>query len=123
MVEGDLAALVGRLEATEEVERAGRPRSSASSRTAAAAAGEKVEMSSSPSTARSWLPTRHTLAALGHEAGALVGLGAVADHVAEAPELADAGPLDVGEYGFERRQVRVDVAQHGQSHEETSGLS
>ena len=92
-------------------------------RTAAAAAGEKEEMSSSPSTARSWLPTRHSSQRSRDEAGALVGLGAVADDVAEAPELADAGPLDVGQYGFERRQVRVDVAEHGQSHEETSGLS
>ena len=122
MVEGDFAALVGRLEATEEVERAGvrgllRP---AHRRRRRGREGGDVELAEHREVV---VADQTKLAALGHEAGALVGLGAVADHVAEAPELADAGPLDVGQYGFERRQVRVDVAQHGQSHEETSGLS
>ena len=73
-------------------------------------------MSSSPSTARSWLPTRQTAQRSRDQGGALVRLGAVADHVAEAPDLVDAGRLDRGEDRLERGQVRVDVADHRQAH-------
>ena len=68
-------------------------------------------MSSSPSTARSWFPTRQSAQRSRTSVGALVGLGAVADHVAEAPDLVDAGRLDVREHGLERGQVGVDVAE------------
>ena len=46
MVEGDLAALVGGFEAGEELRRSAPSIASRVQRTAAAAAGEKVEMSS-----------------------------------------------------------------------------
>ena len=51
------------------------------------------------------MPTRHSVAALGGERRAIVGLGAVADDVAEAPELVDARLLDRVEDGLERGQV------------------
>ena len=73
-------------------------------------------MSSAPSTARSWLPTRQSVAALADQVGAGVGLGAVADHVAEAPDLLDAGLVDRREDGLERGQVGVDVGDHGDAH-------
>ena len=47
-------------------------------------------MSSRSMTARSWFPTRHRSPALRDELHALVGLGAVADQVAEAPDAVDA---------------------------------
>ena len=52
-------------------------------------------MSSSPSTARSWLPTRQTSQRSRTSVGAGVGVGAVADHVAEAPDLVDAGASSI----------------------------
>ena len=70
-------------------------------------------MSSAPSTARSWLPTRQSSQRSRDQRRAGVGLGAVADHVAEAPDLVDAGLVDRREDGFERRQVGVDVAEDG----------
>jgi hypothetical protein len=70
-----------------------------------------------------WLEDEAHRAVLRDEAGALVRLGAVAHHVAQAPQLADARALDVGEDRLEGGQVRVNVAQDGQSHDETSGLS
>ena len=70
-------------------------------------------MSSSPSTARSWLPTRQTSQRSRTSVGAGVGLGAVADHVAEAPDLLDAGLVDRREDGLEGGQVGVDVADDG----------
>ena len=70
-------------------------------------------MSSAPSSARSWLPTRQTDAALAHQRRAGVGLGAVADHVAEAPDLLDAGLVDRREDGLEGLPVGVDVAEDG----------
>ncbi len=57
------------------------------------------------------------LAALGDEAGALVRIRSVADHVAKAPQLLEAGALDVGKHRLEGRQVRVDIAEDRQSHE------
>ena len=47
--------------------------------------------------------------ALAHERQALARLAAVADDVAEAPELVDALLAGVLEHGLERRQVAVDV--------------
>ena len=43
------------------------------------------------------------------QVGALVGLGAVADDVAQAPDLVGRGGLDLGQNGLERGQVAVDV--------------
>ena len=57
------------------------------------------------------------LAALGDQGGALVRMRSVADHVAKAPELFEAGALDVGEHRLECGQVRVDIAEDRQSHE------
>ena len=70
-------------------------------------------MSSAPSTARSWLPARQTSQRSRTRAGAGVGLGAVADHVAEAPDLLDAAVVDRREHGLEGGQVGVDVAENG----------
>ena len=85
--------------------------------TAAAAAEEKVEVSSSPSTARSWLPTRQTSQRSRASSTQRSGLGAVADHVAEAPALVDADLVAVAEDRLEGRQVGVDVAEDGYLHE------
>ena len=54
-------------------------------------------------------------AALGHQLGALVGLGAVADHVAQAPDLST-GAVDAGEHRLEGGQVGVDVADQAETH-------
>ena len=62
-------------------------------------------VSSSPSTARSWLPTRQTSQRSRDQRRAGVGLGAVADDVAEAPALLDAGLVDRREHGLEGGQV------------------
>ena len=51
------------------------------------------------------------LASLRDQRGALVGLGAVADDVAEAPDVLDLGIGDVVEHRLERRQVGVDVGE------------
>jgi len=59
VIEGDLAALVSRLQATQEPIVCGLAVSRVQ-RTAAAAAGENAESSNSPSTARSWFPTRQS---------------------------------------------------------------
>ena len=53
------------------------------------------------------------VAALADQVGAGVGLGAVADDVAEAPDLVDAGLVDRREDGFEGGLVGVDVADDG----------
>ena len=53
------------------------------------------------------------VAALADQVGAGVGLGAVADDVAEAPDLVDAGVVDRREDGLEGGQVGVDVADDG----------
>ena len=53
------------------------------------------------------------LAALADQRRAGVGIGAVADQVAEAPDLLDAGRLDRREDGLEGGQVGVDVADDG----------
>src|SRR5918911_3633922 len=49
------------------------------------------------------------LTPLGGEAHALVGLGAVSDQVAEAPDLLGAGRLHVSHHGLEGGQVAGDV--------------
>jgi hypothetical protein len=53
------------------------------------------------------------VAAFAHERRALVRLGAIADEVAEAPDLVDSGLVDRREDGFERGQVGVDVTEDG----------
>ena len=68
-------------------------------------------MSSRSSAARSWLPTSEIEHRSRTSAEHSFGWAPVADHVAEAPGLVDAGVLHLLEHGFERRQVRVDVAQ------------
>ena len=52
-------------------------------------------------------------AALLDQVGAGVGLGAVADDVAEAPDLLDAGRVDRREDGLERGLVGVNIADDG----------
>src|SRR3954464_13317415 len=50
------------------------------------------------------------------EPSAFVRLGAVADHVSEAPAVLDAGLVDGREHGFERGLVAVDVGEDGDPH-------
>jgi hypothetical protein len=63
------------------------------------------------------VPDQADLAALAHQLGAAVGLGAVADHVAEAPDLLHLGGVDRAQRGLERGQVGMDVADYGYAHE------
>ena len=56
-------------------------------RAASAAPRENSSSDSSPVTARSWLPARQTSACSRDEPAAVVGVGAVADEVAQAPDL------------------------------------
>ena len=44
---------------------------------------------------------------------AFVGRSAVADEVAEAGDVLDAAPIQIGEHGVERFQVAVNVRDHG----------
>src|SRR4029077_2589620 len=53
------------------------------------------------------------VAAIADQLGAEVGIGAVADHVAEAPELLDRRLLARAEHGLEGRPVGVDVVETG----------
>jgi hypothetical protein len=62
------------------------------------------------------VPDQTELAPLGDEASALVGLGPVADDIAEAPAALDARLVDRGEHRLEGRQVAVDVGEDGDSH-------
>ena len=55
---------------------------------------------------------------LTHERGALVRPRPVADDVAEAPELVEPAGVDLRQHGLERVQVRVDVRENRDSHEE-----
>ncbi len=55
-------------------------------------------------------------AARGHRLGTGIRLGAVAEHVAERPELVDSGRVDFGQHRFERGQVRVDVGDDAEAH-------
>ena len=73
-------------------------------------------MSSASSAARSWFPGQAQVGPLGDDPRALVGLGAVAHDVAQAPELVRWIPVDLGQNGLERGQVRVDVGDHRDSH-------
>lgn len=59
-------------------------------------------------------------AALAHQVRALVGLGAVAEHVAEAPDLLDSHVVGRPEDRLEGGQVGVDVADHGYAHRAAS---
>ena len=61
-------------------------------RAASAAPREKSSSESTSTTARSWLPARHTVQCASSQRHACVGLGAVADEVAEAPQLLRARP-------------------------------
>ena len=68
-------------------------------------------------TARSWLPARQTSACSRASAAAVVGVGAVADDVAQAPDLRRAGAAcDVGEHRLEGVAVAVDVGDDGDLH-------
>ena len=53
---------------------------------------------------------------LGDHLGAVVGLGAVPDDVAQAPDLLGVVAADVGEHRPQRGQVAVDVGDDGYSH-------
>ena len=53
---------------------------------------------------------------LAHQRAAVVGVGAVADDVAQAPQLAGAGGRDVGEHRLEGVPVAVDVGDDGDEH-------
>ena len=66
-------------------------------------------MSSTPETTRSWLPPRQIAARSRTSARHSLGLAAVADDVAEAPELVDALVARVLEHRLQRLQVAVDV--------------
>ena len=61
------------------------------------------------------------IAGLPNRLGATVGLGAVADDVAQAPDLVRGGALDLLEDGLEGGQVRVDVADDGYVHVDPLG--
>jgi hypothetical protein len=50
-------------------------------------------------------------AAVADQGGALVRLGSVADHVAEAPDLLDLRGVDLVEHRLEGRQIAVNVAE------------
>jgi hypothetical protein len=56
------------------------------------------------------------VATLGGELRAVVGLGAVADDVAETPDLVRVRLLDLGEHRLEGGQVGVDVADDRGAH-------
>jgi hypothetical protein len=53
------------------------------------------------------------VAAVAGQRHALVGVGAVADEIAEAPDRVHSHPVDVGDHGLERGQVRVRVRDEG----------
>ena len=61
------------------------------------------------------------IGSLSDDPSALVGLCAVADDVAQAPELVRRIPVDLGQDGFKGGQVRVDVGDDRNLH--TGGLS
>ena len=111
----DLAALVGGIEPGEEVARrrghplAG-PAHGGRGRRGEGRDVERVERR------QVVVADQADVAALAHEGRALVGLSAVADHVAEAPGLLDAGVGDLGEHRLERGQIGVDVAEQGETH-------
>jgi hypothetical protein len=56
------------------------------------------------------------VAALAGQLHAAIRLRAVAHQVAEAPDLVDAGRVDVGEHGPEGREVAVHVREQGDAH-------
>ena len=126
VVEGHLVALVGGLEPGEEVERCalrdvlGPPDGGGGGR------GERRDFELAENR-QIVVADQGQRAALGDEARALVGLRAVADHVAEAPGLVDPRRApDLGEHRFEGGQVRVDVRDDRESHRaggKRSGLS
>ena len=107
----------------QELERARRRCCSRVHSAAAAALDEKSAMSISPVTTRSWLPARQRSQRLARQLDAAVGLGAVADQVAQAPDLLDAGGVDVGQHGLEGRQVAVHVREQGDAHRVPSTVS
>ena len=83
---------------------------------AAAAFCENSAMSSVPVTTRSWLPARQRSQRSRGQRDAGVGLGAVADQVAQAPDLVESARVDVGQHGLEGRQVAVHVGEQGDAH-------
>ena len=76
-------------------------------------AGEVGDVDARPSTTRSWLPARHRSQRSSRQLDALVGLGAVAHQVAEAPDRVHALALGVLQHGLEGRQVAVHVRDQG----------
>ena len=114
-------ALVGGLEAAQELHRLGPRRFAgpADGRRRRGGEGRLVQLSQDGQVV---IADQAQRAALGDQARALVRLSAVPHHVPEAPELIGAGALDVGEHRLQGRQVGVDVADDRQSHGR-SGLS
>ena len=81
-------------------------------------------MSSSPSTTRSWLPARQRPQRSRASSDAGVGLGAVSDQVAEAPDLVHADlRVDVGEHRLEGGQVAMHVGKPGDARRVPSTVS
>ena len=85
-------------------------------RAAAAASREKSEIGISSITTRSWLPARQRSQCSRASATQLVGLGAVAHEIAQAPDLLGALDADVGEHGLEGGQVSVHVRKERDAH-------
>ena len=64
------------------------------------------------------VPDQTDLTPVPREIDAEIGIGAVADHVAEAPALVDSDVVAVAEDRLEGRQVGVDVAEDGYLHQD-----
>ena len=77
--------------------------------TAARAVSEKVAAVDSAGHREVVVAVQDEGAALPHQGRALVRLGAVADHVAEAPDLLRTGSLDRLEHCFQGREIGVDI--------------
>jgi hypothetical protein len=123
VVERDLTTLVGRVQPPQEIDRGrlGDVAGPADRRRGRRREGRDVEIAEHRQIV---VPDQAQRAAFLHDRCALVGVGPVADDVAEAPELVDAGALHVGENRLEGGQVGVDVADDGEAHRgERGGLS
>ena len=83
---------------------------------ASAAPRENSSSESTSTTARSWLPARQTAQWRSAERDAGVGLAAVADEVAEAPQLLGAVALGGVDHGLEGVAIAVDVGRDGDAH-------
>ena len=85
-------------------------------RAASAAPRENSSSGRSPVTARSWFPARQSGGVVADQVDAVVRIGAVADDVAQAPDLARGRAVDVLEDGLEGVAIRVDVGEDGDLH-------